>query len=303
MDIKVAVLLSSYNGEKYIEEQIDSILAQSLKNIVLYIRDDGSKDGTVSILKKYESNPQIKIEYGENMGFFASFLWLLNHCEKSDYYAFADQDDHWYPDKLEIAVKNLRKTANKPVVYCCNMNFCDDNMQHAVKQMVKYPFSIEKTIINGECGYGFTQVFNNATRDLILGKEAPKSYKIIAHDAWIHLLCLACGSVIYDENVHADMRRHGGNTSIHEYHGGTWWKHQIWRVSEFFIKGNGKEIYKEIDIFFDTFKYVLPNRAKKIIKFYVTPGHRVKKAFYPQRYRDNLVDEVLLRFLFLIGKM
>lgn len=298
----VAILLSSYNGEKYIEEQIDSILAQSFKNITLYIRDDGSKDETVSILKKYEDHPQIKIEYGENIGFFASFLWLLNHCETSDYYAFADQDDYWYPDKIEVAVRRL-KDSNKPAVYCCNMNFCDANMQHAVRQMVKYPFSIERTIINGECGYGFTQVFNNATRDLMLGKKAPKSYKIIAHDAWIHLLCLACGAVIYDENVHADMRRHGGNTSIHEYHGGTWWKHQIWRVSEFFIKGNGKEIYKEISNFYNVFKDILPDQAKKTIKFYLTPGFRVKKAFSLKRYRDNFVDEILLRILFLIGKM
>ena len=93
MDEKVVVLLSSYNGGKYIKEQIESILAQSYKNVELFIRDDGSKDDTVKILKTYEHNPRIRVFYGENIGFFASFLWLLNNSVQADYYAFADQDD------------------------------------------------------------------------------------------------------------------------------------------------------------------------------------------------------------------
>lgn len=70
MDDRVIVLLSTYNGEKYIAEQIDSILKQSYDNIRLFIRDDGSKDNTAKILQGYENNPKIEIVYGKNMGFF-----------------------------------------------------------------------------------------------------------------------------------------------------------------------------------------------------------------------------------------
>lgn len=303
MDDRVIVLLSTYNGEKYIAEQIDSILKQSYDNIRLFIRDDGSKDNTAKILQGYENNPKIEIVYGKNMGFFSSFLWLLNHCENAGYYAFSDQDDYWYPEKIEVAVNYLKEKEDKPAVYCCNMNFGDENLKNLKKHSVKYPFTIERTIVNGECGFGFTQVMNNKARNLMLGKNAPTYVKSIGHDAWVHLLCLSCGEVIYDKDVHADMRRHGNNTSVQELHGGTKFTHQIWRINQFFFHDHGKKIYEEISFFYHSFEKELPSESKKIIQRYITTGNRMKKVMYPKRYRDSLADEILLRILFLIGRM
>lgn len=304
MNGKVVVLLSAYNGEKYIREQIDSILNQTYENLVLFIRDDGSKDNTGAILKEYENNCRIRIEYGENIGFFASFLWLLNYCEEGDYYAFSDQDDYWFPDKIEVAIKKLPKHERIPTLYCCNSNYCDADMNFLQRSIKKHMgFSLQRSIVNGETGWGYTQVMNNSARALMLGKRAPDYIKTLGHDTWVHILCLCCGEVIYDDDVHVNMRRHGNNTSIQEYHGGTKWKHQIWRINEFFIHNHGKRIYKEIAYFYKVFENDLPEECKKTMLFYLEPGNRLAKAFYKGRYRDSIVDEMLIRVLFLIGKM
>ena len=89
---KVAILLSTYNGEKYVKEQIDSFLNQTYKNVEIIVRDDGSKDSTVKILKEYQNNyNNIKLTVGKNLGFIKSFFELLKLGD-ADYYAFADQD-------------------------------------------------------------------------------------------------------------------------------------------------------------------------------------------------------------------
>ena len=105
-DKKVTILMSTYNGEKYLEEQIDSLLNQTYKNISILIRDDGSKDNTVHIIKeKKKSNDNITLIEGKNVGFIKSFLELINLAEKSDYYAYCDQDDVWMEEKIQRAVE------------------------------------------------------------------------------------------------------------------------------------------------------------------------------------------------------
>ena len=103
-DKKVAVVLSTYNGEKYVKEQLDSILKQTYKNVEIIVRDDGSKDSTVEIIKEYqEKHKNIKLVVGENLGFIKSFFELLKIAE-ADYYSYADQDDIWVKNKIELAV-------------------------------------------------------------------------------------------------------------------------------------------------------------------------------------------------------
>lgn len=92
----ITVLMSTYNGEKYLKEQLDSILNQEQVDLKLLIRDDGSTDGTVNILKEYEnSHTNIKWYSGLNLGCGKSFFQLVLDAPKSDYYAFVDQDDVW----------------------------------------------------------------------------------------------------------------------------------------------------------------------------------------------------------------
>ena len=120
---KVAVLLSTYNGSKYIKEQIDSILSQEGVNIDIYIRDDGSTDETVNIIYEYKSN-NIFLTEGKNIGVGNSFMELLYSVpEIYDYYAFADQDDIWSEKKTRIAIEVLQK--NKKHLYASNQELID----------------------------------------------------------------------------------------------------------------------------------------------------------------------------------
>ena len=128
-DKKVAVLLSTYNGEKYVGAQIHSILTQTYKNLVLVVRDDGSKDKTVKIVKEFmENNSNIKLVEGKNLGFIKSFFELLKY-EDADYYAFADQDDIWLPNKISLAVESLNKLEDDvPNMAFSNSDYYDVDM-------------------------------------------------------------------------------------------------------------------------------------------------------------------------------
>ena len=116
---QVAILLATYNGERFIKDQLDSILNQTYQNFVCYIHDDGSTDRTVDILKKYVSKYPKKIkllEYPGKKGAVGNFLSLIDyaveHC-REQYYLFSDQDDIWLPQKIELEVKKIRKIDNK----------------------------------------------------------------------------------------------------------------------------------------------------------------------------------------------
>ena len=122
---KVQVLLSTYNGEKYLKEQLDSIIAQKGVDVHILARDDGSKDDTIKILEGYENIDIIK---GSNIGVCKSFFELINKSGEYDYYSFADQDDVWDCDKLVIAINKLEKCNSKPAVYASNTRLVDANL-------------------------------------------------------------------------------------------------------------------------------------------------------------------------------
>ena len=127
-DKKVAVVLSTYNGEKYVRDQLDSILNQTYKNIEIFVRDDGSKDSTVDIIKEYQKkNKNIKLVIGENLGFIKSFYTLLELSEGYEYYSFADQDDYWENNKLELLINELEKTdITKPCLAYSASDYYDE---------------------------------------------------------------------------------------------------------------------------------------------------------------------------------
>lgn len=308
---KVAVLLSAYNGEKYIEQQIDSIKKQSYKNVVIYVRDDGSEDGTKEILQRYADKGDIKFFPGENKGFVGSFLWLVKNCEDADYYCFADQDDVWKENKVERAIKMLekaRRTESGPMVYCSSFDICDSelNVKGRMRNLFE-PFTIQKTITSGETGFGMTQMFNHCVREIIMSKPTPVLSNVFGHDTYVHLICLCWGKIIYDDVSGLWYRRHNANTSEQDYHGGNIVTHQLWRIQEFLIRPNGKKVYLDAREFYDLFKEKLRDSDREIFELYMDQSYRLKnvwkKVFYKGRYRKKILDEAAIRICFLIHKM
>ena len=114
--MKVQVLMSTYNGEKYVEEQINSITENQIENVEvsLLVRDDGSRDRTLEVLNVLKAKEPIQIEVmqGKNLGVTRSFLQLIKNAPEADLYFFADQDDRWIKDKSRQWLTCARRVMN-----------------------------------------------------------------------------------------------------------------------------------------------------------------------------------------------
>ena len=210
----IAVMLSSYNGELYIEEQINSILDQTGVDVFLYVRDDGSSDKTIQILQKYKALGNVSIGIGRHVGVGNSFMEILCSIPDAyDYYAFSDQDDIWESDKLSTAVRYLSDESGC-ALYASNLELVDaENNSVGMKYDtdMKDDWSLLSVILNGRC-YGCTQVFNKELFLLVRSRQpSDKFLKTRLHDTWISVSAAAAGKIIFDMDSHIRYRRHGNN--------------------------------------------------------------------------------------------
>lgn len=209
--MKIVVLMSTYNGEKYIEEQINSILNQKGDfELDLLVRDDGSNDSTQGILQKYAKESKLKWYTGQNIGPGHSFLDLIKNSQEYDYYAFSDQDDYWEEDKIKLAINKLQKEKGL-ALYCSNAELVGSSLESlgrkVYKQIPKTDFS---TLICAGGILGCTMVFNNELAKQIKEKEMPKD--IVLHDFYIACVCAALdGKIIFDDTATLKYRQHGNN--------------------------------------------------------------------------------------------
>ena len=142
---KIDILLATYNGEKYIKEQIDSILNQTYRNFRLIISDDKSSDGTLEVLRQYEKKDKRIIVYEQenNLGYIKNFEFLLNKVE-SNIYMLSDQDDIWLPEKVEASYAMLQ-SQNADLVYG-DLEVVDENLQTIYPSFAKYRKTFEKSM-------------------------------------------------------------------------------------------------------------------------------------------------------------
>lgn len=209
--MRMAVLMSSYNGDKYIRQQIDSILEQKCDfEINLIVRDDGSLDSTTQILEAYAENERLEWYTGENLKSAKSFMDLLYQHKGYDFYSFADQDDIWENDKLQRAIEHL-KYVKGPALYCSNAALVDENLELLGGNVYKNKPHIDLYTIMCACNIlGCTMVFNRELAEIIVAQERPE--KIIMHDAYIACICIAVGGkIIYEDYEGMKYRQHGAN--------------------------------------------------------------------------------------------
>lgn len=209
--MRVAVLMSTYNGEKYLREQIESILAQVGDfTLDLWVRDDGSQDKTVDILEEYAYKKGVKWYSGENLGPAHSFLNLIQHCSGYDYYAFADQDDYWMSDKIFEGLLAL-KDACVPALYCANAELVDAKLKPLGRLVYRTSPKLDfETLMCARGLLGCTMIFNDLLAKEIQNHEMPN--KITMHDAFVALACLTVGGeIIFDQRAHMKYRQHGNN--------------------------------------------------------------------------------------------
>ena len=299
---KVAILMSTYNGEKYIKEQIESLLSQTYRNIEIYIRDDGSKDNTIKIIENYkEKNNNIILKEGKNIGFINSFFELLKACNDADYYAYCDQDDIWMEDKIERAVKFLEKTdENKPALYFSNSDYYDSDMNFLATAEKNKIYNFRNSLV--ECvTQGMTMVINNKTRQTII-ENKPET--CLFHDWWTYMICSGFGQIVYDDKSLVKYRRHNKSVTVE---GKSKIELFIWRVKKFLIGDSLKDIKKQLQEYKTFFAEELKEDDRKLLELFTKEKYSfivaLKKFLYPKRFRRKFIDELSVRILFLIGKL
>jgi len=209
----VAIIMATCDGDDFIEEQIESILKQNNVNVHFYISDDNSTDGTLNIIHDYRQ------KYPENFkGLFnirfkkpcKNFLSLVNKIDDSyDYYAFSDQDDIWFPDKLEHAIDIINQGYD---LYCGRTEIVNSKLtSFGYSPLFSFPPSFQNAIVQSIAG-GNTMVFNKKIFTLLKNNSQAD---VQSHDWWTYLLATFTGhKVYYDKNPKVLYRQHS-----HNYHG------------------------------------------------------------------------------------
>lgn len=292
---KVIVLLSTYNGEKFIKEQLDSILNQTYSNMKIFVRDDGSTDKTKTILEKYQKEGKIELIEGTNLGFWRSFFELLQKAPEADYYAFCDQDDVWEPEKIEKAIHVLQEHENKdiPILYYSNYDLYDEHMQLIGHPKSRRNTNFENALV--ECvNLGMTSVINQKVKEILI-RHLPE--KTLGHDWWIYLICISFGKVYYDESVTAKHRIHSCNTSRQDY------RKRKRKIEALTNNTHFPRMRRQIEEFYHCFYQDLNAKQKRSIDLFIKPTfvNQLKKNFFPKKWMNLWKEEIELRIGFLLG--
>jgi glycosyltransferase involved in cell wall biosynthesis len=214
---KVAILLSTYNGEQFLDEQLRSIVAQTHRDWVLYWRDDGSTDRTVRVLQAFQAGPGAgrcvtPADGGQRLGVTHSYLALLRAAaaDGAEALAFADQDDVWLPEKLSLGLAALgRGPLSLPALYCARQILADASLRHIrlsadARRKPCFPAALTQNIATG-C----TVMLNRAAIALVARSHAPAAS---LHDWWCYLLVAGAGGrLVVDDTPVVLYRQHPGN--------------------------------------------------------------------------------------------
>ncbi len=292
---KVQVLMSTYNGEKYISKQLNSIVNQDMP-LSLLIRDDGSSDTTLDIIEKYEKKYKfISHTACENIGVIHSFFELFKMADKdADYYALADQDDIWFKDKISRAVDIMEQYPDDvPVLYCAAQKLidADDNVLHVSMRKVDIKPGFGNAVVEN-IATGCTCIFNKKMLSLV--SEYEPEYTIM-HDWWLYMIASSMGIIHYDERPCMYYRQHGNNTMGSRTNYIDEFKERVLRYT-----GNRGKLYRQMKAFAE--KYRLSGENADIINLVMnyrkSIGKRLKCIFSRKIYRQRLGDNIIFKLLF-----
>lgn len=210
---KVNILLSTYNGARFLREQLDSLQNQDYPNISIYVRDDGSTDNTMNLLNDYQAlYSNIKVKSDKNVGYVRSFYDLVQCCpgQEEDLYAFCDQDDVWSSQKVSRAINLICSSPKPPMtLYFSRMKLVDSDLYPLELSQTPRSFNFASGLL-GTNAYGCTVIFGNDIKRLFL---RGKPEDMLAHDWWTYLVAVAFGYITYDLEPQVKYRQHASNTN------------------------------------------------------------------------------------------
>lgn len=219
---KIAILLATYNGEKYVKEQIGSLFAQTCQDWELFIHDDGSKDDTVSIIEKYaeEYPDKIHVLEGPSTGGAKSNFFFLMHNVDAPYIMFCDQDDVWMENKIEKTFELMKKSEakygkDKPLLIFSDLRVVDRDLNTIADSMNQYQTLDPRKIRFNDLMIqniitGCTVMINRKLLEMTASTEHYD--KIIMHDWWCGLIAAYYGKIVYLNESTIKYRQHGDNS-------------------------------------------------------------------------------------------
>lgn len=302
-DKRIQILLSTYNGEKYLREQLDSYLAQkNYGEVKVLIRDDGSTDGTPDILRKYEKAEGFKVLYGSNVGINASYTELLQRSDPNcEYFSFSDQDDVWLPDKLSTAVKAIASCPNQKIpILCASRSQVTDEALEPIGASILpvRGLSFYNAMVQNVCP-GHTQVFNRKLRDQLLQGDISHAHVL---DWWVYLVASGLGRVVFLEE----------HTVLHRQHKGNAVGYQLDILRLFFTRlkrvrsDEAAQITCQLEGFLSDYGEILPEVCRlEVERFLNSQDHfheRVRYAFGGKCFRQTRYETLLVRCLYAVGK-
>ena len=299
----VRVLLSTYNSGAFLRPLLDSVLAQTYTPLELWVRDDGSSDGTPDILTEYASRfpGRMRVDAGTNVGMVRSYFTLIRDAgREAEFTAFADHDDVWHTDKISRAVAMLRAHGGSgPLMYTGRLHIVNDTLGHVgYSDLPSRPMTFRNALVESVAA-GCTMVMNPSARDLVVGTEDVS--RIHWPDAWFYLVVSAFGTVLYDEHARVEYRRHGANAVGSPSRWSLGWLREGWRQLR---DGRLDErLVDQASTLRDRFGERLPADQRVILDAFLAPAgslsRRVRHALSCPVYRQRSVDGLFVRLLLL----
>lgn len=304
MNEGILVLLSSYNGEAYIESQIMSIINQKINcEVNIRIRDDGSCDKTCIVIEKLmEQYPdRIELIRGKNIGYNKSFFELFKSTSGYKYYAISDQDDIWLENKLQVALEWMNEEDyEQPLLYASTSYLVKDNMiPYGTTRKKIREFSVYNTIIQNICP-GHTQVMNNALLDLL--KNDIDTSQIYVYDSWITNMAMLYGKILFNNKPYTLYRQHSKNQLGY----GKGMLGQALSSVKRTRKGDGKKYRKQIQYFVEKNRTMIEEKGffDELYKFLDSEKviDRVKYMFTGKLYRQKKIESLAFYIANVLGK-
>ncbi|MBE0471489.1 MAG: glycosyltransferase family 2 protein [Methyloprofundus sp.] len=301
----IDILLATYNGEKYLIQQLDSILDQSFNQWRVLVRDDGSSDRSCAILKEYQKKfPNqfhiISCELG-NVGILQNFLLLMQYSE-APYVMLCDQDDIWKPNKISLTLQAMKEAEsisfNKlPILVHTDLQVVDERLNVLNKSFWHYqhinPYldSYNRLLVQNTVT-GCTVMINRALLNLAI----PIPSQVIMHDWWLALVASSFGKIVVLEEQTMLYRQHGNNDT-----GAKEWS-LVYVVKKALTLFNRTELLRSIrltqlqaEVFYNRFSQQLTNNQKGVIVGYIglEKKNRVFRALF--LFRNRLLKQGVIR--------
>lgn len=302
--MKISVALCTFNGSRFLKQQLESIATQIRLPDELVVCDDGSTDATISILENFITNAPFPVHIYRNLtnlGACGNFCKAIELCG-GDLIALSDQDDVWQADKLfraQFAIEQCRNPTS--TLYCSGLQYVNANLELIGKSQVPRFTDFSNAIVEN-IATGCTVVFGEEIRRLILFSD-PKD--MLMHDWWAYLVASAFGQVVYDPSSTVLYRQHGSNVAGWKPKPLKLWNRTKRLVQRLFQETLGMDSLNQAERFIATFPDISKENRKIVEELLFLRNEsklkRMAYAFHPRVRRNDKLENFGLKVMLFMG--